>query len=100
MDLSSSLALILKKGTGEREAEMMNWNGDGSGWMGGGWGMGLFCIILIGVAVILTVFLFKSSKREIRYESPRQTLDRRFAEGNLDAETYAQARRLLEGPSE
>ena len=79
---------------------MMNWNGDGNGWMGGGWGMGLFCIILIGVAVILTVYLFRRNKHESRYESPRQTLDRRFAEGNLDAESYAQARRLLEGHSE
>jgi putative membrane protein len=31
-------------------------------------------------------------------DSPRTILDRRFASGEIDAESYAQARRTLEGP--
>ena len=70
---------------------MMNWDGGGSGWM-----MAISWIILLGLAVLLLFYSTRNSKPKVETESARQVLDRRFAEGQIGVEEYAQARRLLD----
>ena len=82
---------------------MMDWGSNGSGF----WALwmvlsALFWIALIALAVWAVLRL---SQRRDRgpgdggplVESPRQILDRRFASGEIDAATYAEMRRVLEG---
>lgn len=80
---------------------MMNWYGDGYGWSNGG-GMILMAVIwilIIGLGIWLVTWLTRRDKSVAREETPRQILDRRFAAGEIDAASYAQARRLVEGHS-
>ena len=79
---------------------MMDWN-DSSGWMSGYgmWMMLLFWGVLVALAVWAVVRMTRHSSPTTSLESPRQILDRRFASGELDAEQYGEARRLLEGRS-
>jgi len=74
---------------------------DGS-WMNG-FGM-LFMVLVWGALIALGVWAVVRTTRgntvgHTSAESPRQILDRRFATGEIDAEQYAAARRVLEGRS-
>ncbi|MFI1991041.1 SHOCT domain-containing protein [Actinoplanes sp. NPDC020271] len=76
---------------------MMGWYG-GMGW--GAWlGMGLFWLLLIVVIILLVVRLLPSMRPDdrgnARRESPEDILDRRFARGEIDQETYLQQRQTL-----
>jgi len=74
---------------------MMNWYGGGMG--GGVWLlMGVFWLALIGLIVWLVVRLLPGSPpvNETR-ESAEEILDRRFAMGELDVETYKAQRAAL-----
>lgn len=78
----------------------MNWyRGDGYGWMDGGamLVMGLFWILLVGLGIWLITRSMGKEKTVSVQESPRQVLDRRLASGEIDAEAYKQARKLIEG---
>lgn len=79
----------------------MNWNGDGSNWWGGGGMafMGLFWILLIGLGIWLVTWLTRRGNPIEKTETPRQTLDRRLAAGEIDVTQYAQSRRLIENRS-
>ena len=81
---------------------MMGWYGMGMGW--GAWlGMGLFWLVLLGVILYAVVRLLPSGRSNARDrdpESPEQILDRRFARGEIDIDTYrAQRAALHEGGS-
>lgn len=73
------------------------------GW--GGWGwltlMPLLWIVLIGLIVWAAIRLSqRPSDRpggQPGRESPQEILDRRFASGEIDAETYVRARDTLAG---
>jgi len=82
--------------------------GGGMGW--GGWlGMGLFWLLLLGMIIFLVVRLLpgagQGSSRQgpsgqgvsddPRAESPEEILDRRFARGEIDIETYQAQRGAL-----
>lgn len=79
----------------------MYWGGNAGWWSGGMIFMGLFWLALIGLAVwaVLRVSSRPASPASTGVESARHILDRRFAAGELDAEAYAQSRRVLEGHS-
>lgn len=79
---------------------MMDWN-DNSGWMNGSgmWLMLLFWGALIALAVWAIIRATRRGSPTTSAESPRQILDRRFAAGEVDAEQYGEARRVLEGRS-
>ena len=81
---------------------MMGYWNDGGGWMNG-YGM-LFMVLVWGALIALGVWAVARTTRgnpvaHTSAESPRQILDRRFASGEIDAEQYAAARRVLEGRS-
>jgi putative membrane protein len=81
---------------------MMGYWNDGGGWMNG-FGM-LFMVLVWGALIALGVWVVVRTTRgnpvgPTSAESPRQILDRRFASGEIDAEQYAAARRVLEGRS-
>lgn len=73
----------------------------------GGWGwmmmmlMPLLWIVLIGVIVWAAVTVAnRSGSRSVdqaRRETPQEILDRRFASGEIDAETYTASRERLAG---
>jgi putative membrane protein len=79
------------------------------GWYDNGWGSGtsgtLGMLIMAGFLVAFVALAVWAIARATRSqasvavlgESPRTILDRRFASGEIDAEAYAQARRILEG---
>ncbi len=76
---------------------MMGWYGPGMGF--GAWlFMGLFWLVLLGVIVWAVVRLLPgghdSSGTSAR-ETPEEILDRRFARGELDVETYQAQRAAL-----
>ncbi len=77
----------------------MNWYQDGNGGMGGAGiiTMAVIWILIIGLGVWLVTWLTRRDKSVSQNESPRQILDRRLAAGEIDAATYAQGRRLIEG---
>jgi putative membrane protein len=82
---------------------MMGWY---DGWGGGGWLamtlMMVFWIALIGVAIWAAVRLAgrgPSAAGTTAAPTPRALLDHRLAAGEIDAEQYAQLRRLMEGQS-
>lgn len=82
-------------------ANMMGWYGNGGWWSFGMVFMGLFWVALI-VGAIWAVSRFARRPDDVGLggmESARQLLDRRFASGQIDAEQYAEARRVLEGRS-
>jgi len=82
---------------------MMGSYGGGMGW--GSWlGMGLFWLLLLGVILFLVVRLLPGSGQGgagqggfdgRRLESPEEILDRRFAQGEIDVETYQVQRAAL-----
>jgi putative membrane protein len=90
-------------GCGEKAEEiaMMDWSGNTGWWSFGMMFMGLFWIALIAVAVwaVLRLTRGPDGPASSGVESPRQILDRRFAAGEIDAQTYAESRRVLEGRS-
>src|SRR5262245_9083981 len=71
------------------------------GWYGWTWMllMPLFWIVLLGVIVWAVVRIVQRPTdrwpAEQRRETPQEILDRRFASGEIDAETYTQARDRL-----
>ena len=77
------------------------------GWYQNDWsGAAVFGMVMMvalwGGLVALAVWAIARFTRSDRprpqeTESPRAILDRRFASGEIDAESYAKARRVLEG---
>lgn len=80
---------------------MMGWYGGGMGW--GGWlAMGLFWLLLLAVIVFAVVRLLPGAAQHgpdrddpANRESPEEILDRRFARGEIDLDTYQQQRAAL-----
>ena len=80
---------------------MMGWYGSGMGF--GAWlFMGGFWLLLIGLVVWLVVRLLPGDDRTNQQgnavgavESPEDILDRRFARGEIDEQTYAKQREAL-----
>jgi putative membrane protein len=75
---------------------MMGWYGAGMGY--GAWMfMGLFWLVLLAVIIMAVVRLLPARRdggsREL--DSPEDILDRRFARGEIDAETYQAQRAAL-----
>lgn len=83
---------------------MMWWVGNGNGWDAGGWwAMGFMMVfwiaaIALGIWAIVRFTSGPTSSTAVSAESARAILDRRFANGEIDATAYAEARRLLEIP--
>ncbi len=74
------------------------------GWFDNGWGYGFGMLVmllvwggLIGLGIWAIGRITGGQSPPTSAESPRQILDRRFASGEIDAEQYAEARRMLEG---
>lgn len=84
---------------------MMGWYNDS--WGSGNWlAMGLmmfFWVALIALAVWAGIHLLRADSATKASPqttlTPRATLDQRLAAGEIDAEQYAQLRRLLDGQS-
>jgi putative membrane protein len=75
---------------------MMGWSGGGMGLMG--WlFMGTFWVALLALIVWLVVRLLPAANRPTGggVESPEDILDRRFARGEIDEQTYAAQRAAL-----
>lgn len=72
---------------------------NGHGWMNGGgmFIMLLFWVIIVALGFWLVSWLTRREKSTQMPETSRQILDRRLASGEIDAASYAQARRLIEG---
>jgi len=75
---------------------MMGWYGGGMGY--GAWMfMGVFWLVLLGVIIWAVVRLLPARRdgqgRDV--DSPEDILDRRFARGEIDAETYQAQRAVL-----
>jgi putative membrane protein len=82
------------------EVAMMGWYQDG--WGGyGAIGMVLMVVIWGGLIALAAWGIARATRSQthvaVQTEPPRAILDRRFASGEMDAEAYAQARRILEG---
>jgi len=83
---------------------MMGWIQDGFGWPGANWwGIGIMmtcwiALICFGIWIVVRFTQNDGESNVVSLESPRAILDRRFAAGEIDAQTYADARRLLEHP--
>lgn len=83
---------------------MMGWGWNGWGGSGAGWlmvgSMMIFWIAVIGIGIWLVMRLTDRGSTDSRpTETPRSILDRRFANGEINVEQYAEARRLLESHS-
>lgn len=53
--------------------------------------------VLVGIAIWAIARFTRSDRPPAQeLETPRVVLDRRFAAGDIDAESYAQARRILD----
>ena len=78
---------------------MMGWYGNGMGSLG--WlGMGVFWLILLGLIVWLVMRLLPGSgggMTRSTVESALETLDRRLAGGELDAQAWQAQRAALVG---
>lgn len=83
----------------------MNWYRDGYGMDGGSIAlMALMWLVIIGFGVWLVTWITRrDNNRPLQHtsgadkmETPRQILDRRFASGEIDADTYSQSRKLIE----
>ena len=84
---------------------MMNneWYGFG-GWMGGGW---LWMLLLIVAVVMLIVWALRGSagssssqpppSQRAERQTPLETLDMRFAKGEISEDEYKSMRRTLTG---
>ena len=81
---------------------MMGWGG--MGWGGMGWagmvGMGLFWVVLIAVIVwavgrVLPARQAPPGPSAANSESAQEILDRRYARGEIDLETYQAQRAVL-----
>jgi putative membrane protein len=76
---------------------MMGWYGGGMGY--GAWMfMGLFWLVLLTVIIWAVVRLLPARRDGAGrgdQDSPEDILDRRFARGEIDAETYQAQRALL-----
>lgn len=84
---------------------MMHWYGDGMGW--GSWlFMGLFWLVLLGVILFLVVRLLPGAGNQggqagpggqggPAQDTPEEILDKRFARGEIDLETYQAQRAAL-----
>jgi putative membrane protein len=77
---------------------MMGWYGPGMGW--GAWlFMALFWVALVALIVWLVTRLLPSRQRPPAgsgpQDSPEETLDRRFARGEIDEQTYRAQRAAL-----
>lgn len=75
---------------------MMGWYGGGMGF--GAWMfMGVFWLVLIGVIIWAVVRLLPGRSGDLvaGRETPEEILDRRFARGELDLETYQVQRAAL-----
>jgi putative membrane protein len=75
---------------------MMGWYGPGMGW--GAWFfMGLFWLALVVLIVWLVTRLLPSRQRPAAGapDSPEEILDRRFARGEIDEQTYRTQRATL-----
>jgi putative membrane protein len=75
---------------------MMGWYGGGMGY--GAWAfMGLFWLVLLGVIIWAVVRLLPARAGDgyRERESPEEILDRRFARGEIDVETYRAQRAAL-----
>ena len=76
-------------------------------WMNGGWGWmpwwWIFPLIFLVLMVVFMVFMMRggmcggSHKTSGSAETPRETLDRRYARGEITREEYQQMRKDLEG---
>ena len=80
---------------------MMHWYGDGMYavvWLF----MGLFWLVILGLAVVLVVRLMSTggATRWRSGERPLDILDRRFARGEVDLETYQAQRTALEAAAD
>ena len=81
---------------------MMGWNNNGwaAGTSGTLW-MLLMLAFLAGVFALAVWGIARATRSQAvvapATEAPRAILDRRFAAGEMEAEAYAQARRILEG---
>ena len=72
---------------------MMHW--DGGGWWTMALWMSMFWVLVLGVVAWAVMRAFPKGRR--RDADPREVLDRRFADGEIDAEAYrAGIRRLTE----
>ena len=81
--------------------QIMNWYRDGYGMDGGSiLLMTLMWLAIIGLGIWLVTWITRRDQHPVpgseKTETPRQILDRRFASGEIDAEAYSQARKLLE----
>jgi putative membrane protein len=76
---------------------MMGWYGSGMGF--GAWLlMGVFWLVLLGLIIWAVVRLLPDRSDGgggARLESPEEILDRRFARGEIDLETYQAQRAAL-----
>lgn len=78
---------------------MMNWNGYGANSWGMG-AMGLFWVLAVGMMIWLVLHATRQGSSVAKLaDSPRTTLDIRFAAGEISSEQYVQARKLLAGRS-
>ncbi|MFE7708639.1 SHOCT domain-containing protein [Streptomyces sp. NPDC057486] len=82
---------------------MIYWNGGGWAWMAF---MPLLWIALVGLVVWAAIRLthhspghYGNGDRGQRRETPREILDRRYAAGEIDTQTYVEARRHLDDHS-
>lgn len=79
----------------------MNWYRDGYGMQGGSiLLMALMWLTIIGLGIWFLTWITRRDQHHAsaseKNETPRQILDRRFAAGEIDAEAYSQARKLIE----
>lgn len=79
----------------------MNWYRDGYGMDGSGMVlMALMWLTIIGLGIWFLTWITRRDQYRgpvtEKADTPRQILDRRFASGEIDAETYSQARKLIE----
>ena len=82
---------------------MMGWYGSGMGF--GGWFfMGVFWLVLLGVIIWAVVRLLPSRRAPggpSVTDTPEELLDRRFARGEVELETYqGQRTALAQAPAE
>ena len=90
--ISSLIANLYAHGTDEvgDKGDMM-----GYGMMSGG-GMGFSWLILLVVG-FFAYYLYDKNSKKSNKTSPKDLLDRRFANGEIDEKEYEKRKRILEG---